>query len=258
MGQLLGIASRDVIALDRFLFSVPDTLSSPSLDAVRAQADGWGAAAFDRGKNAWQLERRALQAGAGVNEASAPPAMRGTVLVAHVLSREAFQTSREAMLPIRRGSWVFASDGRIEDRDAIRRTISPARIAECRSDTDAELVFAHLLTRLDEAGANSNLTGTDRAVLQSAAEEVELPTFVLSNGVALYAHRGPRSLHLLERHDDAQLVAVATEPLTDEVWLPLGQRVLLRCAPRPALDVAILRGSDPRAPLSDRELPFTD
>jgi predicted glutamine amidotransferase len=267
MGRLLGIVSLDVIALDRFLFSVPDSLSSLSvaLDAVRSQADGWGAAVFDHPASAWRVERRALRSGDGDREglSSPPPVMRGTVLLAHVLARSASASPREGMAPLRRGPWVFASDGRLEDRDGLRRTISPARMVECRSDGDAELVFAHLLSRLDDAGGDgTDISGADGAVVRTVVEGNErrlgLPTFLLSNGAALYAHRGGRSLHLLERHGGGRLLAVASEPLTDEAWLPVGERTLLRCTQRPTFEVAILRGSDPRAPISDVELPFTD
>jgi hypothetical protein len=85
--------------------------------------------------------------------------------------------------------------------------------------------------------------------------------FLLSDGVVLYAHRFGRSLCLVERRGSSPAVVIATEPLTDEPWLPLDDGTLLRCD-RPhgkPLEIGALRGTDPRAPRkSDIELPFTD
>jgi predicted glutamine amidotransferase len=228
------------------------------LDAIRAKADGWGAAVFDGDASVWRVERHALRASHADRAVSPPPVLRGAILLAQVLARASSATSPEGTPLLHRGTWVFASDGRLEDRDALRRVISSARMAECENDGDAEWVFAYLLTRLDDAGGG----GADGAMLRAVVEGNEqcfgLPTFILSDGAVLYAHRGAWSLHLLQRNGGHRLLALASEPLTDEAWLPVGERTLLRCTQRPTVEVAILRGSDPRGPSSDIELPFTD
>jgi glutamine amidotransferase len=260
MCRLLGIISVDNVPFDACLLSAPRSLASLS----SAHPDGWGAALYDGRTRDWLVEKRALRAAGDETFATMAPRLRGAVLVAHVRARTASAVSLANTDPFRRGKWVFAHNGTIEDLDHLRSRASRARLRECEGDTDSELLFAFLLSRLDDArvtdrGATADV---DAVVSNAAAEIVErrmgTANFLLSDGAVLYAHRFGRSLHMVERRGSGAAIAIASEPLTDEAWLLFDAWTLVRFERRAGLDVAFLRGNDPRLHASDVELPFTD
>jgi glutamine amidotransferase len=269
MGRLLGIVSPDLIAFDRYLLSAPASLSG--LDLSVMQPDGWGAAVYDVGSGGWRVEKRALRGAEGQVSRSEDDSfgavahrLRGTVLVGSIRARTVTAAASLAAPPFRRGPWVFAHDGAIDDIEQVRRGVSASRLRECETQADGELLFAYILTFLDRGGVTAAVAISDLdavvrdAVGEIAASRIGAVSFLLSNGAALYAHRCGRSLYLLERTGPIRLAAIASEPLTDEPWLGLGNNTLLRCEQGTSLELAMLRGTDPRAPISDVELPFTD
>jgi predicted glutamine amidotransferase len=263
MGRLLGIISAETVPFDRCLLSTPTSLASLS----EAHPEGWGAALYDDEKQDWTVEKRAMRASGGETFAAIAPRSRGTVLVAHLRPRNVFAASLVNTHPFRRGRWVFAHDGTIDDLDHVRAGISRGRLRECEGESDSELLFAHLLSRLDRADptGRSTIATRDSVIHDAVTELLErragTVSFLLSDGDVLYAHRFGRSLHFLERRVNVHAVVIASEPLTDEPWLPLDDGTLLRCARRgrETPEIAVLRGWDPRKPSpSDIELPFTD
>ncbi|MBX3259266.1 MAG: class II glutamine amidotransferase [Labilithrix sp.] len=259
--RVLGIISTDALPFERSLFSAPRSLASLS----SVQPDGWGAAVYDRATRDWSVERHALGATGEESFASLAPRLRGNVLVAHVRSRSASPVV--SAHPFRRGRWVFAHDGTLGDRARLRSAISRERARECEGDTGSELLFAHLLSRLDDAGVTGGgpTADVDAALRDATADLVErragTGNLLLSDGEALYAHCLDGALHLVERAGRGRSLAlvVASEPLTDEPWLRLAEGSLLRCGGAGGLELALLRGADPRVPpKSERELPFTD
>jgi glutamine amidotransferase len=260
MSRLLGIISTEISPFERSLFAAPRSL--PSLS--NAQPDGWGAAVYDDGARDWRIETRALHAGGEQRLPSMAARLRGAVLVAHVRERTAGAASATAQ-PFHRGKWVFAHDGEIAKRDYLLAGASSARLGERTGDTDSELLFAYVLTRLDrgrvtERAAASNLDAVvDSAVGELVERQVGAINFILSDGVVMYAHRYGRSLCLSERRELNPTVAIASEPLTDDAWCPLDEWTLVRCERASRLEVVFLRGADPReSRKSDIELPFTD
>src|SRR5207253_4701194 len=86
---------------------------------------------------------------------------------------------------------------------------SPERLAEISGDTDSELLFAWLLTCLDEAGVSNETASprTDRAISAAARAARQEPdfgafNFLLSDGATTYAHRFGRAMFLLERQPE--------------------------------------------------------
>ena len=75
------------------------------------------------------------------------------LLVSHVRRKTVGETSLVNTHPFERGRWVFAHNGTVEDVAWLRAQTSRERLAEVRGETDSELLFAWLLTRLDDAGA---------------------------------------------------------------------------------------------------------
>ena len=261
MCRLLGIISLDNVPFGSCLLSAPRSLASLS----RAHPDGWGAAFYDGRERDWRIERRPLRAVADESFASMAPRMHGAALVAHVRARTVGDSSPASPHPFRRGKWVFAHDGTIADVEQLRGLSSARRLRECTGNSDSELLFAYLLTRLDRArGTDQAATADlDAAVSDAVAEIIErrlgTATFLLSDGEVFYAHRFGGSLYMLERGGASEALVIATEPLTDDAWLPLDVWTLVRCERTTTLDVAFLRGGDPRrADASGVELPFTD
>lgn len=254
MSRLLGIISAGTSPFDSRLLSAPRTL--PSLSMV--QPDGWGAAVFDDGK--WEIETRPRRAATSARATPTSLHQRGVVLVAHISERT------EAALdvtpqPLRRGSWVFAHDGAVEKPHFLAARMPADRMGDVEARTGGAVLFAYLLAQLDRAGASDGAADAivSNVVAELAEHQVSSASFLLSNGVVMYAHRLGRPLAFLEEDRPTPTMTVASEPLTDEPWCPLEPSTLLRCERRKQLEVTFLRGADPRRPRkSDIELPFTD
>jgi glutamine amidotransferase len=257
MCRLLGIVSSEPTEFRLVLREAPRSLAALS----REHRDGWGLAIWDDG-NEWRLEKGTLCAHEDDEFHRLAVGMRGEQLVAHVRQRTVGHTKLENTHPFRSGRWVFAHNGTIKDLPFLREGVSPARHAEIRGETDSELLFAWLLTRLDEAGVTDVEPGeaTDRVVrdavrVMRAKPDFGAFNFLLADGATTYAHRFGRSLYLLERNPQDAVrssrvsrsgvivetpwsqrrfaVLVASERLTDEPWEELAEGMLIRVDRRP-------------------------
>jgi glutamine amidotransferase len=260
MCRLLGIVSSEKTAFRIVLKEAPRSMAVLSED----HRDGWGLAVHHDTKNAWTVHKGVLRAGDDQQFHELAVGARGEVMVAHIRRRTVGVTSMSNTHPFHRDPWVFAHNGTIEDTAHLRARSSRERLAEVEGETDSELFFAHLLTRLDEYGlADTPAGGETDAVVSKVAREVrERPglgsvNFLLSNGSVLYAYRFGRTLYLLERgpHDPViearssrdgtivktpwstrrQAVLIASEQMTTEPWEEIGEGTLLRVdrAPHP-------------------------
>jgi glutamine amidotransferase len=165
--------------------------------------------------------------------------------------------------PFARGPWVFAHNGTLTDLAWVRRRIAGDRIAELRGVTDSELLFAWILTELDERGATEAPAGERsdaalRAVVRAARSHEGLGSynFLLSDGRTTYAHRFGRTMFVLERRNregaegtsasdrgtcrdagsspDCVAVLMASERMTDEAWEEIGDGTLARVERSPS------------------------
>jgi predicted glutamine amidotransferase len=224
----------------------------------REHRDGWGLAVFDAtSERDWRVDRGIDPASEDARFHERALGSRGELLVAHIRQKTVGPTSIDNTHPFRRGRWVFAHNGTIKDLAWLASRVSPARRAEISGQTDSELFFAYLLTRLDEAGLGDGpiVFETDVVIKRAAAEARAVPNvgafnFILSDGNALYAHRFGRTLCLLERGPDDEVrssrksrdgvvvqtpwsprkraVFVASEAMTDEPWQTIDDGMLLR------------------------------
>lgn len=258
MGRLLGIVATGPLAFGSWLRAVRS--SSPSL--AEEHFDVWRAAVCEEDRG-WSLREGAAPAGDDSIFASLASVGPGIALVAHVRARDG-RAHPPSLLPVISDPWVLALEGSIEDFSYLASRTAASRSRGAR--TDGELLLAYFLTRFDEAKVDPK---TPARVIDEivGAASIELTqrigsmSFVLSNGAALYAHRFDRSLHLLERArrpNEPAAVVVASEPITSESWSLLPSPTLLRCHRADGLAVRFLSGEDPRPPVSDVELPFTD
>jgi glutamine amidotransferase len=254
MCRLLGIVASEPTDFRIVLSHAPRSMAALSAE----HRDGWGLAVFDASHEPdWRVDRGVDPAREDARFHERALGSRGELLIAHIRQKTVGATSLENTHPFRRGRWVFAHNGTIKNLGWLLREVSPARRAEVAGQTDSELFFAYLLTRLDEAGLGDGpaTLETDAVIARAAAEARGVPAigafnFLLSDGNAVYAHRFGRTLCLLERGpDDAvrssltsadgvvvqtpwsqrrRAVFVASEKMTDEPWQTIDDGMLLR------------------------------
>ncbi|AKV04129.1 Glutamine amidotransferase, class-II [Labilithrix luteola] len=259
MCRLLGIVASEPTEFGLVLTQAPRCLATLS----REHPDGWGIAIHDpeaaASSGSWDLYKGTERAGEDVRFHEIAARSRGHVLVAHIRQKTVGPTLLENTHPFSRDGWVFAHNGTVQATDYLRERSSAGRLAEIAGQTDSELLFAYLLTRLDERGL-SRLDG--EASRQAATETIAAVTaelrearigafnFLLSDGVTCFAHRCGRSLFLLEltpsdpvreRRSVApgtdvvtkwtpqrHAVFVASEKITDEPWTELPEGTFMR------------------------------
>jgi glutamine amidotransferase len=252
MCRLLAIASSEPTDFKIVLRDAPRSLAALS----REHRDGWGIAVFDD-DNGWRVDKGVACAGEDERFHRLAVGSRGELLISHIRRKTVGETSLANTHPFARGRWVFAHNGTVEDVAWLRAHASPGRLAEIGGETDSELLFAWLLTRLDEAGVAHTPAspGTDRVVGEAVRDARQRAgfgafNFLLSNGQSTYAHRLGRSMHLLERTPEDPVrfrrtsqdgtavetpwsqrrtaIFVASERITDEPWQEIEEGMLLR------------------------------
>lgn len=257
MCRLLGVVSSELTDFRLSLREAPRCLALLS----REHPHGWGIAVWADG-GGWTIEKEPACAADDARFDAMARGSRGELLVAHVRNRTVGPTTAVNTHPFRRGRWVFAHNGTIAEVDRLRAGASAARLAEVAGETDSELLFAYLLSRLDAAGLADAPAGeaTD-AVLAAAlrsllAHPLGACNFLLSDGETLYAHRFGRTLFVLERVPGDRVVVrrrseetgatletpwsprrravlIASERITDEPWREIEERALVRIERRP-------------------------
>jgi predicted glutamine amidotransferase len=253
MCRLLGIASNEPTEFRVVLREAPGSLAALS----REHRDGWGIAVFDAHAHCWKIDKGVECAGEDERFHQLAVGSRGEILISHVRQKTVGDSTLANTHPFEHGRWVFAHNGTVKDTAWLRAHTSSHQLAEISGQTDSELLFAWLLTRLDEIGATGSLASpeTDRAIGSAARAARERPdfgafNFLLSDGSTTYAHRFGRSMFLLERgpgdavvpsrtsrdgttyetpwSDQRTAVFVASQHVTDEPWATVEDGTLLR------------------------------
>ncbi len=226
MCRLLGIVASRPVDFRQLLAERPRSLAALGEE----HRDGWGLATYDRGR--WRVAKGTRPASRDARFQRRAQGLRGEVLVSHVRKRTVGVTRLVNSHPFVSERWVFAHNGTIEDREWLRKGISPARAAEIKGDTDSELFFAHLLTRLDERRHDADVEPivADVAATCRRRERFGSFNFLLSEGARVWVHRFGRGLYVLERSGAARTPAVfvASEPMTEERWRELDDATLHR------------------------------
>jgi predicted glutamine amidotransferase len=253
MCRLLGIVASEPTDFKIVLREAPRSMAALS----REHRDGWGIAVFDEDARGWCLEKGVACASEDERFHQLAVGSRGELLVAHIRQKTVGETSLVNTHPFERGRWLFAHNGTVKDAAWIQRHTSRERLAEVRGETDSELLFAWLLTRLDEAGVADQPASdaTDHAIGTAARAAREHAgfgafNFLLSDGATTYAHRFGRTMYLLDRgpRDEVRVrrtsrdgtiletpwsqhrsaVFIASERITDEPWQGVEEGTLLR------------------------------
>lgn len=256
MCRLVGIVASEVTEFGLVLKEAPRSLARLS----REHPDGWGIAAHgvpgtipppsERSPHhgVWRVHKGTNPAGECARFLELASHSAGTVLIAHVRQKTVGPTSIENTHPFVRSGWVFAHNGTLKEHGALRAEISRERLSQIQGDTDSEVLFAFLLTRLDAAGL-SRVTDCTQAreattqLLATTTEELRARNvgafnFLLSDGASCFVHRFGRSLYLLERKREEAVpasftprrraVLVASEHLTEEEWTEVPDGSLFR------------------------------
>ncbi len=260
MCRLLGIVASEITEFALVLRDAPRSLATLS----HQHPDGWGIAIHDKSAQhahaaRWHLHKGTERAAADPSFHALAGRSRGHVLVAHIRQKTVGPTKIENTHPFARDGWVFAHNGTIPCCKALREASSAERLAQITGDTDSEVLFTYLLTRLDEAGLTQL---TDEASRREATRMIASTTselrqkdigafnFLLSDGQTCFAHRYKRTLFLLERGPEdpvrpmrpvtdattlvtrwtsrRRAVFVASERITEEPWREVDEGTLLR------------------------------
>ena len=253
MCRLLGIAANEPTEFKIVLREAPRSLAALS----REHRDGWGIAVFDACAATWRVEKGVACAGEDERFHRLAIGTRGELLVSHIRQKTIGDTSLVNTHPFERGRWIFAHNGTVKDVHWLRANASAERLAEIAGETDSELLFAWMLTRLDEVGVAASPAGaeTDRALGAIARAGRERPgfgafNFLLSDGATTYAHRFGRSMFLLERHPEDVVVSEPDEPgrhRPRDALVPGEERCLRRLRAHHRRALADHRGRHPPA-----------
>jgi predicted glutamine amidotransferase len=234
MCRLLGALSAEDVDHGPLLSRSPRSLAMLSTE----HPHGWGIAVRER-EAGWSVRRSLSRASEDPLFHEVAARAKSRALVAHIRRRTVGALSLANTHPFLRGPWVFAHNGTIPEAHTLTRRISARRHREIEGETDSELLFALLLTVIDDVGATEGAShappgAIDRALAAAMAGVASRPgaaTFVCTDGDVLYAFRNRRTLHVLERTAGAHgsaAVLVASERITDEPWHMVAEGTLLR------------------------------
>lgn len=237
MCRLLGVVKE---RSDNFLHCLRDAPRS-LVSLSREHPDGWGIGVWTLSLG-WRVQKRACTAMSDVDFNRAAQHARGQTLIAHIRKRTVGDVCVENTHPFVDGSWTFAHNGTIGNLDALRERTSPTRRRNVRGQTDSELLFARVLSQLDSAKERDRNV-LDRVLMDSVAslDEADSATFLMSDGLIMYAFRRGQPLFSLVRDDPSRCaVLFASERLTDEPWQALDDGALVRVTRTPKLGVRLL------------------
>jgi predicted glutamine amidotransferase len=228
-----------------------------------AHPDGWGIGYYENGRP--QVERRETAAFTDLHFSLAAERVYSRTVVAHVRLATVGRSSIENTHPFVFGPWVFAHNGSVGGFERLERPlgleVDEDLLRRRRGNTDSELAFWWLLSRMKRRGISLHEPSADLAALIEVvagsvrdladlcrAEGAETSTrlnFLLTDGSVMLASRWNRSLHWVRRigvHDceicriphtrhetgsDYRAVVLASEPISQEPWQPVPDRSIL-------------------------------
>lgn len=218
--------------------------------------DGWGIVAYDGGMPF--IERRTSAAYDDFRFSAVAASLEATAVLAHVRRATIGSMALENTHPFVHGRWAFVHNGTVASFDVVGAQLAsetnPALLGQRQGETDSELLFLWLLTRMKRAGIDldSRFDGASslaRVVADSillvasrcaAADSGNAPglNVLLTNGQLLVGVRWRRPLFWLDRRGAGmcevcscghvrqgaeergyRAVVLASEPISGEKWL---------------------------------------
>ncbi len=207
MCRIFGFRSVIPSQVHRSLVDADNALGTQS----EAHPDGWGVAYYVDGSPhvtrmpATALEDHLFHRLSGV--------VSSETVIAHVRRATQGKNSVLNCHPFQFGRWTFAHNGDVpsfgETRDALLREVAPRLRRFILGDTDSEVVFFILLTKLSGYAPLTSRHGVDdviealrdtlslvREVADGAGSERSLLTCIVTDGTTLVAAHGGKELHL--------------------------------------------------------------
>jgi predicted glutamine amidotransferase len=253
MCRLVGIVASEPTEFGLCLNTAERSLAALS----REHPDGWGIAIHS---HEWRVHKGIERAYEDRRFHEVAARSRGHMLIAHIRQKTVGPTRVENTHPFERDGWVFAHNGTLTDLPAVRDRSSSRRLGEVTGDTDSELLFAFLLSRLDAHGAHASKKDATRVLATATTElrdrKVGAFNFLLSNGEVTFVHRFGRTLFLLERGPGdpvrerrdlmgstmlvtrwtsrRRAILVASERITNEPWQEVPEGSFFRVDREPA------------------------
>jgi predicted glutamine amidotransferase len=225
---MIGVLSAAPVSLRALLADAPRSLAALSAE----HRDGWGVAWRTDGD--WTVRKGTACAAECDAFLRAANDARSALAIAHVRKKTVGPLALANTHPFRRGRWILAHNGTLEDVPSVSSLCSAARLAEIEGDTDSERLFALLMTSIDASGDVARGLDDAIAALRSLAR-AGTASFLLSDGERLWAHRSGRPLFLLDRTAATgrrtPSIAIASERLTDERWCEIEEGGLFVVGP---------------------------
>lgn len=244
----------------------------------RSHADGWGIAFYEDDLPA--RERRANAAFEDMHFSSTAESVYSKVVVAHVRLATIGEPDVNNAHPFVFGRWTFAHNGTVTGLN----TLEPELIAEIdsvflahrRGQTDSELLFFWLLTRIRRAGIELNNQPTAEAVAHvvgpcisqiayrcdhAHAESPARLNIILTNGEIMVATRWNNDLYAVyrdgvrdceicgiphihhEESHDYSAVVIASEPISHEAWAKVPDHSVITISNRMEMNIQPINAS---------------
>ena len=263
MCRLYGFRANEPTKVECGLVLAQNSLLAQSRGDARGttHADGWGIATYGNGTP--NVERQATAAFEGLYFSTAAERVFARTVVAHVRNATVGETVPANTHPFSHGRWVFAHNGTVREFERVEpllaAEIAPRLRPHRRGSSDSEAIFYWLLTRLADAGVDGNgadadsladvfgssLQVVERLCREAGADRPSRLNWILTDGDLLLASRWHSDLHWLERRgvhdceicgiphaakasmDDYRAVVIASEPISDEDWIPVPEASLV-------------------------------
>jgi glutamine amidotransferase len=264
MCRLYGFRATESTRVECSLVLAQNAVLAQSREDLRgiSNGDGWGIAHY-AGDGAI-VEKRARAAHEDLAFSALAESLSSSTVIAHVRAATIGGASEANTHPFSHGPWTFAHNGTVTAFESVAPRLaselgSPHRAGR-RGDTDSELVFRWLLSRMPAYGMDSELPASDVGTLadlvgdavvaiadmslQAGAAEPSKLNLLISDGDRMVVSRWGNSLYWVARRGitdcavcslnhapDAtsgyRSVVVASEPLTDENWLEVPEGSLI-------------------------------
>lgn len=262
MCRLYGFRATERTKVECSLAHAQNALLAQSRQDHKSEShpDGWGIAFYRNGEP--RLERYDKAAYKDIRFGALAERVFSHTVIAHVRLATIGTPAPQNTHPFVYGRWTFAHNGTVTAfrrvRPRIEAELEAPLLAVRRGDTDSELAFLWILSRLGRAGLDLQdpdqpVDGVARVLAESVrilarwseesgAKRPAKLNLLLTDGSVLLATRWGRSLWWLDRLgiDDCEIcgiphvehqegaeyraVVVASEPITDEPWHEVPER----------------------------------
>ncbi|MFQ6125701.1 MAG: class II glutamine amidotransferase [Candidatus Heimdallarchaeota archaeon] len=190
----------------------------------RTNPDGWGIGWYENGKG--QFFKEGIPAHDPASQLSrVSKEVKSQIILVHVRKLSIAPRSQKNSHPFQENDWLFIHNGAV-NRNHLYSLLKPKYKQQLEGETDSEVYFYWVLQNI-ESNNNDVIKGVKDAIKEVISRNYTGLTFLLSDGITLYAFRYSQSpqdaytLYKLEKKPsnlDEAVVFVCSEPLTDEEW----------------------------------------